>query len=65
MCEVYHARDARLGRDVAMKVLPEALAKDTDRSMPKPRSWYYILPGASLSLPCCGRLAQSLSAKSR
>jgi eukaryotic-like serine/threonine-protein kinase len=30
--QLYRARDAKLGRDVAIKVLPETFARDRDRT---------------------------------
>jgi len=30
MCEVYRPRDAKLKRDVGLKVLPEAIARDPE-----------------------------------
>ena len=48
MGEVYRARDTKLGRDVAIKVLPEAFASDHDRMVRFQREAHLL---ASLNHP--------------
>ncbi len=43
MGEVYRARDTKLGRDIAIKILPTALANDSDRLLRFERSVGYML----------------------
>ena len=56
MGEVYRARDSRLGRDVAIKVLPLTLAKDVDRRARFEREARAV---ASLNHPNIAAIAQA------
>ena len=53
MGEVYLARDTSLGRDVAIKVLPDLLARDTERVLRFRREAKLL---ASLSHPNIGAI---------
>jgi hypothetical protein len=48
MGEVYRARDARLGRDVAIKVLPSSLSADSGRLRRFERTWAFSPTFSSL-----------------
>ena len=62
MGEVYQARDTKLDRDVALKVLPEAFTSDPDRLARFEREAKVL---ASLNHPNIGRLNGSRSSPSR
>ncbi len=53
MGEVYRARDTKLNRDVALKVLPDAFASDPDRLARFQREAQVL---ASLNHPNTGRI---------
>src|SRR3981189_2379623 len=53
MGEVYRARDTKLGRDVALKVLPSVFAVDRDRLLRFPREAQLL---ASLNHPRIGAI---------
>src|SRR5262245_64044045 len=53
MGEVYLARDAKLGRDVAIKILPENFAKDPERLVRFEREAHLL---ASLNHPNIGSI---------
>ena len=60
MGEVYRARDAKLDRDVALKVLPQAFTDDPDR-LARFESEAKVL--ASLNHPNIGHLSAEISSR--
>ncbi len=61
MGEVYRARDTKLDRDVALKVLPEAFTQDPDRLARFEREAKVL---ASLNHPNIESIAEALNAAS-
>jgi eukaryotic-like serine/threonine-protein kinase len=62
MGEVYRARDARLGRDIAVKLLPEALEKDPLR---RERFWREARAAAQVTHPNACRIYDVAEAQGR
>jgi len=62
MGEVYRARDTKLGRDVALKILPDTFAADPDRLARFQREAQVL---ASLNHPQIGAISFAAMARSR
>jgi serine/threonine protein kinase len=63
MGEVYRARDSKLGRDVALKVLPEAFAGDAERMarfQREAKSLASLIPAAQKEQGCRAKAALRL-----